>query len=146
MRGHINKDNSLNRINTQLRELDRFTEALVLIEDCSLEDFLADDELQRLAERNLHGALEAAMTTCSLLTVTAGHGLPNTYEGLFRQLAKEGIINNALADGLETLEEFHNILTHGKIKNWNIVYDQLSNQNYFRNFTRQVRSYLRRAA
>jgi len=146
LRGSVDKDDSLKRINLQLRELARFTEALVLIEDCSMEDFLADNELQRLAERNLHGGLEAAMTISELLTVKSGNDLPNNYEGLFRKVANAGIITNELADGLETLEEFHNILTHGKIKNWNIVYDQLSKQNYFRDFSRQIRNYIQQAA
>lgn len=146
MRGSVNKGDYLKRINLHMRELARFTEALVLIEDCSVEDFLADGELQQLAERNLHGGLEAAMTISGLLTVESGKELPNNYEGLFRKVANAGIITDEVADGLETLEEFHNILTHGKIRNWNVVYDQLSNQNYFREFSRQVRNYLRQAA
>ena len=143
MRGYFSLDNRWQSISECLIELDRFSGALKRIKGRSLGEFLADPDLQHRAERNLHGALEASMTIGCLLIAATGAELPNNYEELFDRLAEESIISRDVALRLRHLEEFHNILIHGRIDNWQKVYEQLDEVTDFENFAVEIRGYLK---
>lgn len=129
-----------------LNEMEQFTKALLKLEECTLEDFLADRYLQSRAERNLHGALESAMAVGGRLVVASGGVLPNNYEELFDVLEEKKIISEELARRLRRLEDFHNILIHGRIENWEEVYQHLERTDDFLAFVKQVREYVHRMA
>lgn len=136
------KPNITAKADEHLNEIDQFTKALALIKENSLENFLADKDLRKRAERNFHGALESAMAVGSLLIVNSRGELPNNYEAIFDVLGSRRIISLDLAERLRKLEDFHNILIHGKIENWQKVFDQLERVEDFKEFVRQVRDYI----
>ena len=134
------------KVNEHLEELERFNGVLVKLKGYSLEDFLADKDIEAHAERSLHGALEAAMSIGEELITVSGGKLPVTYEAVFNMLGDREIIATDLAKRLRRLEDFHNILIHGQIENWEDVYDQLGRADDFQEFVREIRDYLSKRA
>lgn len=89
-----------------LSELRRFAEKLNEISGRVEEEGL---------ERNLHGALEAAMAAGSHVLMRLDVDLPNRYAQIFTALATQGVISSELAGKMRELEEVHDILVHGSV-------------------------------
>lgn len=137
MTRYVEEPDHLTLTERHLLELRGFAVRLSELSGRDEEEFLLDSEAQSMAERNLHGALEAAMAAGSHVLMRLGTDLPNRYAQIFTELAAHGAIDSGLAGKMRELEEVHDILVHGTIT-WAAVYEQLSTGPLFINYAHQL--------
>ena len=117
-----------------LQEVQKFQSRLEEMSKQPVEEFLSDKKAQKLAERVLHGALEAALSAAEHALRIRNAQLPSTYGEIFSALAKQDVIPQALALKLTTLENIHHILVHKPVKDWQEVYEHVRECGYFNDF------------
>ena len=141
MTQYVEEPDHLALAERHLLELRGFAVKLNELSGCGKDDFLQGSELQSVAERNLHGALEAAMAAGSHALMRLDVDLPNRYAQIFTALAAHGVISSQLADKVRDLEEVHDILVHGAIT-WEAVFEQLSTGPLFLEYAHQLAKFL----
>ena len=109
---------------------------IALVETCvrELRTLARPDEIttdireERFVEHTLQIAIQAALDVASHIVSDERLGEPQTNRELFRLLAKGGIIASDLAERLERMAGFRNILVHGyQIVDVEIVRDVVEN-------------------
>lgn len=78
-----------------------------------LEEYLDDDDLQDIVERNFEICIQACIDLGLHVLADVPRPLPDTYRGLFVALARERMISHDLASRLERMAGFRNVLAHG---------------------------------
>lgn len=78
-----------------------------------LEEYLDDDDLQDVVERNFEVCIQACIDLGLHLLADLPRPLPDTYRGVFVALARERLIPEDLAPRLERMAGFRNVLAHG---------------------------------
>lgn len=78
----------------------------------SMEEFLDDVGIQDRVERNLQVAIQAAVDLGLHILVDFPGSAPDAYRLVFRQLGKHGLIRIDLAERLERMAGFRNVLVH----------------------------------
>lgn len=79
----------------------------------SLDDYLDDDDLQDVVERNFEVGIQACIDLGLHVLADLPRPLPETYRGVFVELARQKIIPGELAGRLERMAGFRNVLAHG---------------------------------
>jgi len=120
--GHINESGQ------RLRELARQSRA----------DFLADYRNTESAKYLFIVAAEAAIDICNHIVARAGGRAPNSYADCFAALADLGVFSSVLAEQLQPLARFRNLLVHryGEVSDervYEIMHHDLGTLDSFRN-------------
>lgn len=78
-----------------------------------LEEYLDDDDLQDIVERNFEVCIQACIDLGLHVLADLPRPLPDTYRGVFVALARERLIPEDLTRRLERMAGFRNVLAHG---------------------------------
>ncbi|RLI53807.1 MAG: hypothetical protein DRO87_11080 [Candidatus Thorarchaeota archaeon] len=87
---------------TSLRRIEAFTE----------DQFLADKDMQSIAERNLQVIGQAIIDICTHLVAHNHWGAPKSYSEVLRVVANHKIIDSTLAERLIDFVKLRNVLVH----------------------------------
>ena len=79
----------------------------------SLVDYAGDHDLQDIVERNLEICIQACIDLGLHVLADFPGRLPDTNRGVFKALLREDLISADLAERLERMAGFRNILAHG---------------------------------
>ena len=108
-------------IDAKLRELSRRLSRVARKKPASARALAADEDLQDIVARNLSLAIQACIDIAYHLC--AAHGVvPETSGEAFAELARRGLIANALAQRMQRAVGFRNVLVHEYTEvDWKIV-------------------------
>ncbi|MEW6045467.1 MAG: DUF86 domain-containing protein [Bacillota bacterium] len=111
----------------------------------SLEEYVADPDLQDRVERNFEVAIQACLDLALHVLADFPEPVPDTYRDVFRALVHRGILEASLGQRLEAMAGFRNLLVHGYADVVpEKVHHSLSELNDIRAFVASVTSYLQR--
>jgi len=132
------------RILSKIDELDSYLVELEDVMPKNYEEYVDSIEKRRACERLLHISIECVIDICSLIVKGLRLGLPSGEEDLFEKLEKRNIITKKMKGKLKTMRGFRNILVHryGEVDD-ELVFDSLKNIGDFRQFRKEVTSFLR---
>ncbi|RKY67002.1 MAG: DUF86 domain-containing protein [Candidatus Latescibacterota bacterium] len=94
------------RLERALQKLDR------LGSERSVEEYLKDDDLQDIVERNFQVAIEALIDLANHLVSVRAYRKPESNVDVFSVLEEEGVIDADLAGRMADWVRFRNILIH----------------------------------
>jgi len=96
------------RLDTILERVSRLTS----IEQMAEEQFLLDETMQSVAERNLQIIAQAIIDICTHLVAHNHWGSPKAYSDAVKAIAQHNIIETDLAERLIDLVKLRNVLVH----------------------------------
>ncbi len=99
-------------VRRRLRQIDRRVAALRAIAAGREGDFVDDDALQAQAERHLQVAVQSAIDIALHILAEDSSETPEDYATAFLLLARIGLIDRPLADGLRSAAGLRNVLVH----------------------------------
>ena len=132
------------RILGKLDELDGYLVELRSIAPETFEEYLRVEK-KRACERLLQVAVEAVVDVCALLVTGLRLGLPGEEDDLFEKLRRRGILTDSMAERLQRMKGFRNILVHeyGRVAD-ELVFDAVRHRlGDFEAFRREVTACLR---
>ncbi len=97
---------------SRLSALDGYRAKLESFLQYSREDFLADEDVHQLAERNLHLACECMLDLAQHIVSDQGFRQPKDYKDMMAVLHEEGVLDHELAEELKGWMGFRNVLVH----------------------------------
>ena len=127
-------------IATRLQKLEGYVRHLRDLQHASLDEYLADENLQAIVERRLQVAIQACVDIASYLIAQLGLQSPDEPQNVFAVLGREGILSSALADRMIGMVRFRNILVHDYLDiDSEIVYALLANRiGDFEQFAQEI--------
>jgi len=127
----------LNRLESTLAKLKR------IVQGNSKHEFLKNDDLQDIVERNLQVAAQCCIDIGNHIISKMKLSFPESYGDIFIKLGEAGIIDEKTSLTMSKIAGFRNILVHDYLKvNYEIVYDNLQNLDAFINFAKQINHFL----
>jgi uncharacterized protein YutE (UPF0331/DUF86 family) len=130
-------------VKTRLEKLDKFVRKLRNFQKLSKEQFLADEDVQSLVERNFHLAIECCLDIGNHIIASLGFGTPGQYTDVLKILGKEHVLPREFAEKLEGLAGFRNILVHDYLDiDPGKVYDNLQNLDDLTEFAGHIAKFL----
>jgi uncharacterized protein YutE (UPF0331/DUF86 family) len=90
--------------------------------DLSRSEFLADQDTIDIACYRLLIAIEAAIQICFHISAQRLHKTPDSYGECFALLGEAGIVDSPLAERLQLMARFRNMLVHVY---WEVDYDRV---------------------
>ncbi|PTD94082.1 hypothetical protein C9439_04375 [archaeon SCG-AAA382B04] len=128
------------RILTKLDELNNYLKEIKEDYPNNYQEYL---ENKRKYERLLHLSIEVVIDVSSLILKGRGSGVPADEDGIFDQLIQDKVFDREFGETLKEMKAFRNILVYryGEI-NDKKTYNQLNNLEDFKEFKKQVLSYL----
>ena len=127
------------RIEQRLMKLEQTVRKLKEIATYSWAEYSQDEGLRDRAERNLQLAAQACIDLANHLIADYGFMSPLTYAESFVVLREEGIISPDLAENMQKIAGFRNILVHDYLKiDQQIVYATLNKLQDFQEFAQCV--------
>jgi len=98
-----------------LERLERLRHLLARLEQVrgvGLDAYLADEDLQRRAERELQLAVQICIDVGAHLVAELGLGAPKDYADVFAKLARGDVVGRDLAERLAAASRQRNVLVH----------------------------------
>lgn len=128
------------RILTKLDELNNYLKEIKEDYPSNFQEYLRN---KRKYERLLHLSIEVVIDVSSLILKGRGSGVPADEEGIFDKLIQDKVFDREFGETLKEMKAFRNILVHryGEIDDKK-TYNQLNNLDDFKEFKKQVLSYL----
>lgn len=127
------------RIERRLMKLEQTVRKLKEIATYSWEDYNQNEGLKDRAERNLQLAAQSCIDLANHLIADLGFRSPLTYAESFTVLREEGIISPDLAETMQKIAGFRNILVHDYLEiDQQIVYATLNKLQDFREFAQCI--------
>lgn len=109
------------------------------------DEYLASEDLQDIAERNLQLAIECLIDIGSHIVSSRALGRPASYGEIFKALATAGIYPASFGDRLASMAAFRNLLVHDYLsKDPSRIYDHLKLVDDFVGFAGYVEPLLER--
>ena len=134
-----------NRILSKLDELDSYLTELEDVMPKNYEEYINSIEKKRSCERLLHIMIECTIDVCNLMVKGLRLGLPAEEEDLFEKIEKKKIISKKMKEKLKLMRGFRNILVHRYADvDDQLVFENLKNINDFREFRKQIISFLKK--
>lgn len=100
-------------VQKHLRLLEGYLKKLHAIRDrTTLDDFLADDDVQDIVERNLHLAIEVVLDIGQHIIASSGWQPAEEYAGIFVILEHNDVISKRLRERVQGMAGFRNVLVH----------------------------------
>jgi uncharacterized protein YutE (UPF0331/DUF86 family) len=78
----------------------------------TLEDYLADEDLQWIVERGLERAVGCVLDIGAHVLATLGQPVPDDYTAIIDQLASAGMLTGPFARSFRAMAGFRNVLVH----------------------------------
>ena len=127
------------RIERRLIKLEQTIRKLKEISTYSWEEYSQNEGLKDRAERNLQLAAQSCIDLANHFIADFGFRVPLTYAESFVVLREEGIISPDLAEAMQKITGFRNILVHDYLEiDQQIVYATLSKLQDFQEFVNSV--------
>lgn len=106
----------------------------------SLNEYLADDNIQAIVERRLQLAIQVCIDVANYLIAHLGLRAPEELENVFAVLGREGLISPELAERMVGMVRFRNILVHDYLDiNQKLVYAHLTERlDDFEQFAQEI--------
>jgi uncharacterized protein YutE (UPF0331/DUF86 family) len=133
------------RILVKIDEMDSYLEEIESIKPSSFEEYKNSIEKKRACERLLQIAIESVLDICNILISGLKLGLPSTEEEIFQKLESKKIISHRMAEILNEMKGFRNILVHkyGTV-NDELVFENLSEKlEDFDKFKEEILNYIK---
>ena len=99
-------------VRTRCGDIEESAQRLDAIRQMSREAFLADRDVQDIAVRRLLVAIEAALSLCYHVSARRLRRVPDDFAGCFAGLGDAKIVLPALAERLQAMARFRNLLVH----------------------------------
>jgi len=109
-------------IRARCAEIEECVQRLERLKPLSREAFLTDQDTLDIACYRLLVAAEAAIALCCHVCAKRLRKVPEEYAGCFRMLSEAGIISEELANHLQKMARFRNLLVH---MYWKVDYDRV---------------------
>ena len=114
-------------IATRLKKLDEYQRPLRQLQKVSLEEYLADDNLQTIVERKMQLSIQVCIDIANYVIAALGLRAPDELENVFEILGQEGVLSTDLGQRMVGMVQFRNILVHDYLDiNPRIVHDNLT--------------------
>jgi uncharacterized protein YutE (UPF0331/DUF86 family) len=111
--------------------------------DKSKEEFLRDEYLQDIVERNLEVAIQSCIDIANRIISLDGLEKPRDYYGAIIRLGEENILPYDFAQNFAPVAGFRNILIHEYLEiNWDEVYHNLNQMDQFYEFIAYIEKWL----
>jgi uncharacterized protein YutE (UPF0331/DUF86 family) len=109
----------------------------------SKEEFLRDEYLQDIVERNLEVAIQSCIDIANRIISLDGLEKPRDYYGSIIRLGEENILPYDFAQNFAPVAGFRNILIHEYLEiNWDEVYHNLKQIEQFYEFIAYIEKWL----
>lgn len=109
----------------------------------SKEEFLRDEYLQDIVERNLEVAIQSCIDIANRIISLDGLEKPRDYYGAIIRLGEENILPYDFAQNFAPVAGFRNILIHEYLEiNWDEVYHNLKQIEQFYEFMTYIEKWL----
>lgn len=95
-----------------LETIEQRLHRLIQARGISVEEYVADPDLQDIVERNLEVCIQACIDLGLHMLADFPGPLPETNRGVFRGLERHEVIDQHLAERLERMAGFRNLLAH----------------------------------
>lgn len=109
-------------IRGRCQEIEQGLQRLERIRDAGRQDFLQNPDARDIACYRLLLAIEAALALCYHVSARRLRIVPDDYAGCFRTLQEAAIIPADLAERLQRMARFRNLLVHVY---WTVDYDRV---------------------
>jgi uncharacterized protein YutE (UPF0331/DUF86 family) len=96
----------------KIADLERYLDQLGPYGDTTLEEYVANWQMQRIVERTLHLAIETCMDVAEHIVADRKLGIPDTGAASFELLTNTGILAQDLGTSLMKMVGFRNLLVH----------------------------------
>jgi uncharacterized protein YutE (UPF0331/DUF86 family) len=114
-------------VRTRCGDIVEATERLERISHMSRADFLLDRDAQDIAVRRLLVAIESSLSLCYHVSARRLGRVPEDFAGCFAGLGEADLVSPELADRLQSMARFRNLLVHMYWKvDYGRVYDLLT--------------------
>ena len=131
----VNKELIIER----LKRLESCLQRLKVVAGYSKEEFLANKDLQDIAERNIQVAAQTSIDIGNHILAAKRLSMPEGYKDVFNLLAQAGIIDKSLAEEMASIAGFRNVLVHDYLKvNYEVFYANLQDLGAFKKFAEKV--------
>jgi uncharacterized protein YutE (UPF0331/DUF86 family) len=100
------------RVCTKLGHLEKYLKGLDEKQDCSLNEYRHDRDIQDIVERRFEKAVQACLDIASHIIATEDFREPQNYGDMFRILEENEILSPTLADEMVEMAGFRNVLAH----------------------------------
>ena len=133
------------RVLIKLDELDSYLKELKEILPVSFKQYQAIEK-KRSCERLLQLCIECVLDVCRLFVSGLKLGLPSEENGIFEKLLRKKIISSKMAETLEEMKGFRNILIHEYAKiDDEIVFETAANHTGdFVHFQKEILKFLKK--
>lgn len=127
-----------------LEEIDKNVVLLERLRTVPEESFVANPEKFLLAERCFQLAIQSMIDIAFYMASKNGWPRPETSSDALLLMAQKGVLTLEFATRIQGMANFRNILVHAYLKiNRHVVYRFLDDLDDFREFSRQLLTYLR---
>lgn len=100
----------------RLERLRDYLAILESIQNYDVDRFVKDPFIHGTAERNLHLTIECLLDIGNHVISDRGYPKPESYADIFRILAEQDVIPNALFEELAGMAAFRNVLVHDYLR------------------------------
>ncbi|MBU2589249.1 MAG: DUF86 domain-containing protein [Nanoarchaeota archaeon] len=106
------KQSTKERIKKKIKELENYLKELIEFMPYNFEDYIHDFKIKAACERYFEKIIEASIDLTFLIIKDRKFKIPEDDREAFDILAKEGVINDELADRLKDAKGMRNIIAH----------------------------------
>ena len=124
----------------KLAELEEYQNQLLEFKGLTVKQYRDDWKTQRIVERTLQMMIETCLDMANHLIADQGYRVPVSYADIFKVLGENKVLGKKLADRLEKMAKFRNVLVHQyeKIEGEIIVGILKKKLGDFNQFTRAI--------
>jgi len=127
----------------RLLKFEHVLRKLKVLSEIPLEKYLKDEGILDRAERNLQIAVQVCIDIGSHVIAEKGYRPPYSYADIFKVLEEEGCLPEDLANTMQQIAGFRNILVHEYLEVDNkIVYECLQKIEDFKRFAAHVLTWI----
>jgi len=137
-------EDEIERILTAAETIAESLAILAEYQSMDREAYRNDREARDVVERRFVKTTEATLDIASTLVVHERGSVPDSNPGTMRALADEGVVTGTTAESMAQAARFRNVLAHtcGDVIDHDTVYDALRDLERYREFLREIRTYL----
>ena len=99
-----------------VKNLKNVLDGLKSKQSCTEQEYLTNDDLQMIVERKLEIAIQLCLDLGSHIISERNLPYPETFKDVFRLLGAEKILSLDLAEKLEMMASFRNVLVHEYVR------------------------------
>lgn len=131
------------RILSKIDEMESYLDELETVKPHSFEEYTSSIEKKRSCERLLQISIESVIDICSIIISELKSGLPFDEDYIFKKLHEKKIISKGMADILNDMKGFRNILVHkyGEV-NDELVFENLEKVDDFDKFKDEILKFI----